>query len=165
MKARAAIGTVKRVADKGEWKLITGTSKMPKNAFPIGTNSPVVFARNWNWRVDRLEGGAGETYRLLTAFNGHKEEYRAWLAIDYGKNATLLARYEFHGSHPGWHCHAPCDDIGVSDPGALRTRGCSRLPAAKGFHRSQEFDTTSKERALARSFSFYRVSAETGDLL
>jgi len=162
---RAAIAARKRITEPGAWKLITGTSKMPKTAFPIGTNYPVTFTRNWHWRVDRITGPSAENYRLLTAFNGNIEEFRAWFALEIGKSTTLLARYEFHGSHPGWHCHAPCDDVGTNDLGALRTRGCRRFPLSGRFHRSLEFDTTSEERALTRSFLFYRIDTESGGLL
>jgi hypothetical protein len=139
---------------------------MPKNAFPVGSNYPVGFARRWHWRVDYLTGEDGATFRLLTAFNRDIEEFRAWLAVDVGKSAILLARYEFHGTHPGWHCHAPCDDVEAGDAGALRVRDCKRMPGGTGFHRRQDFDTTSEERALARSFTFFNVTGgNAGDLI
>lgn len=164
MKVRAAILKAKSVSEKGAWKLITGNSRMPKNAFPVGGGSPVVFARNWHWRVDRLTSDDGEVYRLLTAYSDRLEEFRAWFAAEFGKSITLLARYEFHGSHPGWHCHAPCGEIESGDMGALRIRDCLRIPPGKGFHRDDEFDITSQDRALARSFGFFRVAVK-GDLL
>ena len=109
---------------------------------------------------------AEHRFKLLTAFNRHVEEFRGWLAVDFERNAILLARYEFHGHHPGWHCHAPCGDVEAGDAGALRTRDCRRLPGGMGFHKEQEFDTTSVERALARSFNFFRVRGEdAGPLL
>jgi hypothetical protein len=76
MKVRVSILTPKRVVQEGGWKLITGTSKMPKNAFPVGSNYPVTFARNWHWRVDGLiDDATGTTFRLLTAFNAHIENF------------------------------------------------------------------------------------------
>ena len=164
MRVRATIIAPKRIAEGGKWKLITGNSRMPKNAFPVGSGSPVVLARNWHWRVDKLTDDNGTAYRLLTAYSDRLEEYRAWLAIDYEKTATVLVRYEFHGSHPGWHCHAPCDDVESGDMGALRMRHCPRVPRGTGFHSHQEFDISSQERALARSFRFFRVATE-GDLI
>jgi hypothetical protein len=165
MKARAAILAPKRIVEKGAWKVVTGTSRMPKNAFPVGSNYPVTFARNWHWRVDRLTAEGGGAFRLLTAYNSHIEEFRAWLAADYDRSATLLARFEFHGSHPGWHCHAPCDELERGDFGALRTRAVLRFPNGTRFHRDKEFGITSEGYALSRSFSFYRVSAKEGELL
>ena len=166
MRVREAILKPKRVTAKGAWKLITGTSKMPKNAFPVGSNYPITFGRNWHWRVDRLMADGGSFYRLLTAYNGHVEEFVAWLAEDTERNPMLLARYEFHGTHPGWHCHAPCDELAPGDAGALRTRDCLRLPGGNRFHRRENFDTTSEERALARAFNFYRIQGRPdGELL
>lgn len=165
MRVRATILAPKRVTEKGAWKAITGTSRMPKNAFPVGRDSPVVFARNWHWRVDELENEGAARLRLLTAFNSHFEEYRAWLGVEFGKNMVVAARYEFHGDHPGWHCHAPCDDLDGTDLGALRARDCLRFPSGRGFHRSQKFDITSEGHALARSFEFFRVSGPKGELL
>ncbi|MGH6889655.1 MAG: hypothetical protein ACREHF_10735 [Rhizomicrobium sp.] len=111
MRVRAAILKPKRVTSKGAWKLVTGTSKMPKNAFPIGSNYPVTFGRNWRWRVDKLAADDGTFYRLFIAFNYGIQEFAAWLAEDSERSLALLARYEFHGTHPGWHCHAPCADL------------------------------------------------------
>jgi len=122
---------------------------------------PVTFARNWHWRVDQLGADDGTSYRLLTGFNRHIEEFASWLAEDTERNPILLARYEFHGSHPGWHCHAPCDDIAPGDPCALRTRDCLRFPRGGGFHRRTDFDTTSEVHALTRAFNFYRVNVPT----
>jgi hypothetical protein len=165
MKVRPAILKPKYVTEKGEWKLVTGTSKMPRSAFTVGANYPVTFSRNWHWRVDQLACDDGEKYRLLTAYNAHIEEFRAWLAIAFEKGAVLLARYEYHGTHPGWHCHGPCGDLEQGDAGALSTRDVLRVPEGKGFHRDQDFDITSVSRALARSHSFFRVKALEGDLL
>jgi hypothetical protein len=157
VRVRKAILIPKRLIAKGAWKLITGTSRMPKNAFPIGSNYPVTFARNWHWRVDQIGTDDGTSFRLLTGFNRNIEEFASWLAQEAEHNPVLLARYEFHGSHPGWHCHAPCDDIGPGDAGALRTRDLLRFPRGGGFHRCTDFGTTSEEHALARAFNFYRV--------
>jgi hypothetical protein len=165
MRVRVAIQTPKRLVETGAWKLVTGTSRMPRNAFPIGSSYPVSFARNWHWRGDCLTGADDAKFRLLTAYNGRIEEFRGWLAVDFDKSSILLARYEFHGSHPGWHCHAPCDDLADGDLGALRTRGCFRFPGGSGFHRDDDFDITSKERALARAWKFFHVTTEEGDLL
>src|SRR5580693_5393150 len=102
MRVRAAILTPKRLTVEGGWKAITRASRMPKSAFPVGVNSPVVFSRNWHWRVDEMTSNTGASFRLLTAFNSNVEEFRAWLGAAFGKSTVVLARYEFHGTHPGW---------------------------------------------------------------
>jgi hypothetical protein len=157
MRARAAIRAQKRIVEAGEWKLVTSHGgRMARSAFPISSGDPTMLGRNWRWRVDRVASDA-VTFRLLTAYDSRTEEFLAWLAADLGRHSLLIARYEFHGTHPGWHCHAPCDDIELGDLGALRTRGCLRIPPGKARHRDCDFSVTSPERAVARAFSFYRV--------
>jgi hypothetical protein len=68
---------------------------MPKNAFPIGSNYPVTFARNWHWRVDQLGADDGTSYRLLTGFNRHIEDFASWLAEDTERNPFFLRDTSF----------------------------------------------------------------------
>jgi hypothetical protein len=39
------------------------------------------------------------------------------LAIEDDRDMTVLASYEFHGTHPGWHLLATCDEIATVPSG------------------------------------------------
>jgi hypothetical protein len=95
------------------------------------------------------------TFRLLTVFQGDREEFLAWLSTQEDEGLRVIARYEFHGTHPGWHCHAAsCDheEIPIGDP---RPRLFERIPSTdedQGFIHSEP-------EALAKSFGFFHVIA------
>lgn len=152
--------TKKTVAVAGTWKVETGKAgKMNKSAFPLSKRSSVRLGRGWHWRVDTLTGG-GETFRLLTAFQPDKEEYRAILGlVGPGELLTIIGELEYHGTHPGWHCHAVCEDVTSIVPGCVHheARGCVRLPGGDRHHRDMEFDVT-ESNALGKAFEFFGVT-------
>lgn len=158
MQAKEAIKAEKFVTKPGEWKAITGKGgRMPRNAFKLRAGDPVEIGRNWRWRVDQLSDGV-DAYRLLTAFERQSENFLGWLALEVDGQLTLVSRLEFHSTHPGWHCHAPCaDDLGANDSGALRTRGVNRVPGGENYHRRDEFDADTETSALTKSFNFFKV--------
>lgn len=143
----------KAVVQAGSWKVVTGKAKMPTRAFPL--SRPFQLGRNWHWRVDVLEV-AGTQLRLLTAYEPQREEFRAWLSYQRGSAYVILAQLEFHGTHPGWHCHTYCKDIGDIPPGETRPRNFMRLPSTDKPHRRVDFAMTNSV-AFAKAFEFFRV--------
>lgn len=124
----------------------------------------IILPRGWHWRVDALEAN-GAPLLLLTAFYPPKEEYRAWLAWEPGEGLlVMLARLEFHGSHPGWHCHSACRDAHDITPGQPLHREFIRLPAADAKHRKETYSVT-EGSALAAAFRFYRVTGTPKGML
>ncbi len=57
-----------------------------------------------------------------------KDNWRAWLIRKTDDEGSLVARYEFHGSHPGLHLHADCDRGGV-EVGPTSIKVPLRIPA------------------------------------
>jgi hypothetical protein len=157
MRPKDIVRLKKTVSTAGAWKLITGKSKMPGSALALSKRASFQLGRGWHWRIDVLSS-SGPPLRLLTAFSPDHEEFLAWLSTPQGEGNRVLARYEFHGTHPGWHCHTACcdsEDIPVGDPSP---REFSRAPAAINAHRRQTFDLT-EASALSTSFKFFRVVA------
>jgi hypothetical protein len=141
----------KTVAVAGDWKVTTAVSKMPSTAFALTKRASFSLGRGWHWRVD-LVATDGFSLRLLTAFHGDREEFLAWLAIQEDDGLRIVARYEFHGTHPGWHYHtAECDheELPVGDP---RPRAFGR--AVNG---GEDFGIR-EPGALAKSFNFFNVT-------
>jgi hypothetical protein len=129
---------------------------MPPSAFHLSKNFSVQLGRNWRWRVDVVSAD-GIDYRLLTAFNPELEEYRAWLVAPRGGVHVMVAQLEFHGTHPGWHCHVACCDLDEVEPGQSHPRRAMRFPSGNSAHRRQVFDMT-ESSALAAAFNFFRVT-------
>jgi hypothetical protein len=161
MKPKDVLRLPKSVSEKGAWKVVTGRSKMPSTAFPLSKNFSVQLGRNWHWRVDVVTA-AGTSYRLLTAFNPELEEYRSWLTVPRGGVHVMVAQLEFHGTHPGWHCHVACLDLEEVEPGQGHPRNAIRFPNGNSMHRRQNFDVT-ESSALAKAFNFFGVTATPED--
>lgn len=165
MTPRDLIKCRKSVAKPGAWKVVTGKAKMGKNAFPL--SGMPRLGRGWHWRVDVLDA-SGMRLTLFTAFNTDYAEYRAWLSAEREDDYVVLARYENHGEHPGWHCHAPCCDISAIDAGQPVARESTRFPGGNNDHRKDrhmgiDIATFSETDALAAAFRFFKVSAPDGD--
>lgn len=131
---------------------------MPATAFRLTKRAPYLLGRFWHWRVDELVGG-GMEFRLLTAFRADTEEFMAWLAIPMGEALTVIARFEYHGDHPGFHCHSTCADhseipVGEQDPYLFK-----RAPGASNRHRREDPVRTESE-AIERAFTFFGVRPE-----
>lgn len=156
MKPRDVVGLPKVVTKPGEWKVVTGRARMPTTAFPVSRKHSLQLGRNWHWRVDDVAAG-DSAFRLLVAFNLDYEEYRAWLAMPRGDAQLMIAQLEYHGSHPGWHCHMACRVLEEVEPGQGHPRSAHRFPGSAKRHRRLSFDMT-ESTALERAFNFFRVT-------
>ena len=158
MRLQEIIRADKRITDGGEWKR---RQKMPKNYFPLSKNKSYQIPAKWDaWRVVRFNA-LGCYFRLLIAFDAGYEEYRGWLARERGADMVLLARLEHHGSHPGWHCHANCDDPSMQTPGVVKGFGDRRIPKARHRHRRTRFEVT-EANALSTAFEFFGIDGQVG---
>jgi len=156
MKPKDLVRLPKVVTEKGSWKVVTGKAKMPATAFPLSKNFSLQLGRNYHWRVDAAQAD-GLNFRILTAYQPDLEEYRAWLAIPRGSAHAVVAQLEFHGTHPGWHCHIACCDLDEVEAGQGHPRSAMRLPGGNNKHRRKEFDMTDSS-ALAKAFNFFSVT-------
>lgn len=155
MRARELIFKPKRITRAGEWK---SGQKMPKTAFPMSASRSFQLGPKWTWRVDVLEYGGAEC-RLLIAFEPMKRTAIAWLSCQRGAGYALVSRLEFHGDHPGWHCHSYCGQVSDISLGYVKSLGCERLPKARTFHRRMKYELTEQD-ALAKAFAFYKVGSQ-----
>lgn len=136
---------------------------MPATAFQVARRAAIVLGRGYHWRGDILDA-RGTALELLTAFNPRIEEFHSWLGWRREGVVVIIARYEFHGTHPGWHCHSACCDISEIDPAQPRHRQFVRLPSGEKRHRRMLFDLT-EASALAAAFRFYRVTGTPEGML
>jgi len=136
---------------------------MSRGDFPLSRNDSLILGRRWHWRVDLLQA-SGAQLRLLTAFDPSHQEFRAWLSYPRGDSHVIIVQLEFHGTHPGWHCHAACCDIDQIGAGQTRPRSFVRIPGPSSAHRRRDFEVTELS-ALVASFEFFRVRGVPEGLL
>lgn len=163
MRARELIFKEKMITKAGEWK---SGQAMPKTAFPLSASRSYRLGPKWTWRVDVLEC-AGAECRLVIAFEPMKQTYVAWLSCKRGSGGTyaLVAALEFHGDHPGWHCHSVCGKVSDIRIGLTRPPGSIRLPKVGAYHRRMDIVFSERE-ALEKAYLFYNVeSGSPGTLL
>jgi hypothetical protein len=137
---------------------------MPATAFPLTKNYPLQLGRNWHWRVDIAQAAGVLACSILTAYQPDLQEYRAWLAIPQDSVLTILAQLEFHGTHPGWHCHIACCDVADVEAGQTHPRSAVRFPGGNNKHRRLGFDVTDSS-ALAKAFNFFAVTGTPPEAL
>jgi hypothetical protein len=152
----------KSVTDWGKWQ----TGNMPAAAFPLSKRRgrSLRFGTAYRWRVVRFEV-VNWSFRVLLAYNLDKQQYRATLALDDERDMAVLASYEFHGTHPGWHVLGACGDLPTVPTGVMRGPWQRRSPKARSFHRRLDFGITDDETALEKAAEFFRLHKTEGALL
>lgn len=137
---------------------------MPRTAFPLSKPRNRAYRLpSYRWRVVLFDA-LGLSFRLLIAYRTDKEQYRAVLAADYGRDMAVLAQYEFHGTHPGWHVLATCDEIESAPTGMMRHPWQRRIPKARARSRRTVFRVTDDEHALTAAADFFRLHKKDGAL-
>ena len=161
MKLKDIIRANKAVTDWGKWQ---EGGRMPRTAFPLSKPRNRAFRLpSYRWRIVQFNA-LGQSFRLLVAYRIDKEQYRAVLAADYGRDMAVLAQYEFHGTHPGWHVLATCDEIDSAPIGMMRHPWQRRFPKARRRSNHTEFRVTDDDRALEVAADFFRLHRLEGAL-
>ena len=138
---------------------------MPQSAFPLSRSKSRFYRLGaYRWRVVRFTA-VDRDFRLLIAYHADKEQYRAVLASDRGRDLAVIAQYEFHGTHPGWHVLASCDDLPEVPVGIMRHPWQVRFPKPRGFHRGSAFGISNEGHALERAAKFFRLHKAEGTIL
>jgi hypothetical protein len=77
--------------------------------------------------------------------------------LEHDRDLSVLASFEYHGTHPGWHLLATCDDIKSVPPGIMIGPWQRRLPKARAKHRSVDFRVRDDDTALDVAARFFRL--------
>jgi hypothetical protein len=126
-----------------------------------------VFARTrpiragWQWRSAKAVS-AERQYILTALCNSLRDNWQAMLILYSQEGASMIGRYEYHGSHPGLHGHADCQRSGL-ELGPVSIDNLQRRPAARAFHRRTFAWTGNTFWEAARRF--FRVRERKGPLL
>ena len=164
MRLKDILKAEKSAFDWGKWQ---DGGKMPRTAFPLSKPRDRAYKLpSYRWRVVTFSA-LGHLFRLLIAYRLDKEQYRAVLAQDHGRDMTVVAQYEFHGTHPGWHLLATCEGIETAPVGVMRHPWQRRFPnSLRGTYsqRHAEFRVASDDHALSVAQRFFRLQHRKGEL-
>jgi hypothetical protein len=151
VKLRRVINGAKTITDAGSWK--AGT-KMPKTVFPLSRAGSFKVTSRFNWRVISFEC-MGEKFKLLVYYRTDIESFHADLGREVGGDMLVMARYEFHATHPGWHMHCLCDSTGKV---AGRSGGTDRrMPRVGEFHKQCVFGVATDRQAYEKAVKIFRL--------
>jgi hypothetical protein len=131
----------------------------PRHA-PVFTRTRPVRS-GWLWRSAKAES-VERQYILNALCNPTRDNWQAMLILCTEAGASVIGRYEYHGSHPGLHLHADCDRGGL-EFGSMSIDNLPRRPPAQSFHRRVSAWTENTFWEAARRF--FRVEERKGPLL
>lgn len=143
----------------GDWH----AGKIPRANFPMSgaRGKAYKFGPSYSWQLITFVC-LGRHCRVLILMNEGKAMFRASFGVDCGNDTVLLCDHEFHGDHPGWHCHLATGDFDDLAPGINRADK-RRWPRKGAQHSQKEFGIT-KENARHRVLERFRIS-QKGSLL
>lgn len=127
---------------------------------PVFTRTRPVRS-GWQWRSARAES-AERQYILNALCSPVRDNWQATLILFAEAGASVVGRYEYHGSHPGLHVHADCERGGL-ELGSISIDNLPRRPPAESFHRRTSAWTENTFWEAARRF--FRVEERKGPLL
>src|SRR5579862_61506 len=155
----------KSVLEWGRWSV----GGMQAAAFPLSKrkNRAYRLGSSYRWRVIRFEAAtvAPVTCRLLLAYNPAKEQFLATLAVENDRDMSVVASYEFHGTHPGWHLHAACGHVETIPTGSMRGSWQKRIPGPRDFHRRKDYGIRNDDDAMRVAGEFFLLHKAEGLLL
>jgi hypothetical protein len=153
MRLKEFLFAPKSIVDKGAWS----DKKMPKTGgkFPLSSSRSYRLGGRWRWRVVELKVGIRE-FRLLIAYRQSKQQYLAILGDFSGKDTLILASYEYHSTHAGWHVHGSCAEPDDSQLGKMRHAGMRRFPRGNKRHRKLSYGVDDSS-AITIAAKFYKI--------
>lgn len=155
MRVRHLLSEVKTpIEDSGNWS----KSDLPPRWCSIYPRSKPTRA-GWQWRSVRAKAGEKE-YLAVARCNPMRDNWQALLILESRSGPSVIARYEYHGSHPGKHVHSDCNRSGL-EIGASSMDNLARFPNASSFHRRIEALTPASFWRSAKDF--FRIASQSGE--
>lgn len=157
MRVRHLVREPKEIQSDTNWK----TEDLTRRYAPIFPRTTPIRG-GWRWRSARAIGLSGN-FVLLAKCNPARDNWQAILmALCDEGNASAVARFEQHSSHPGLHSHAHCERGGL-EMGPSSLDDLVRVPRAGTNHRRN--NAWSEGSFWEAAKSFFRVQEKTGPLL
>ena len=127
---------------------------------PIYTRTKPIRA-GWRWRSARVESGQSQFF-LLAECNPRRDNWKALLIVERDTGSSVVARLEYHSSHPGLHAHTHCTRSGV-ETGASGLDNLKRYPASNRWHRRIQAWTENSFWEAAKRF--FKIEDPRGPLI
>jgi len=156
-------------SEKTDVMISEWSDEKPKRGdFPLAGKSGGRFplTRKWRWSTVRFNV-SGTVFRIMVAYHKEVPEYQAVLGEVTERDTKVIARLEYHASHPepGWHMHVSCEDTSEIRPGVMKPYGQTRLPAVRSYHRRSEYqlsgDSMNDNLALDIASDWFRFKHQT----
>jgi hypothetical protein len=154
MRIKDVIRAPKSDVQFGGWN----TDRMPKTVFPLaksGKNS-VRLGAAFHWGLITFSA-LGRDFRVVVGVDHAKQQYYAYLGQIHGSDTRMLASYEFHSSHGGWHVHAGCGDISAIPVGRYMGPWKRNIPKDWKTCCQMDFGIKSDDDALDKACSQFRI--------
>lgn len=153
MLLREFLSSDKSITDYGQWS----DKKMPKSGsrFLLTKNKGYHLGAAWRWRVVDIHANATD-YRLLVAYHATKQNYVCALGVNQLSDTLVLARLEYHSTHPGWHVHACCVQNEARHRGRWGYPEMRRLPRKGRYCRRTTFITSDAD-AMTIAARHFRI--------
>lgn len=132
MRVTAVIKSIKTNVSLPPWS----DDKLKTKDFPLSKKRGKAYplTRRYRWQVMSFIA-KGRNYRVLVAYHTLVPEFIATLGEEVGGDFRILARWEFHAYHGGWHVHTVCGDTDNLSVGIVKPSGARRIPDARSYHR------------------------------
>jgi len=162
MRVRHLISKDKQLVTDTDWRY---DGMQPRYAPVYKQTRPT--PRGWTWRSARAEaagGNDGDSFMLVVRCNPARDNWSAWLLYVWNSRpmtASLVARLEHHGSHPGLHAHGDCARSGIEE-GPSSIDNLARFPGPGDERRHIAW---TERRFWDYAKRFFRIEDPTGSLL
>lgn len=123
MRVRHLVAEPKTISSDTGWRL---DDMAPRFSGLYAKTKPI--RAGWQWR-SALALSAQKEYIFLVQGHEEKDNWGAWLVLKTEGGCSLVARFEYHGSHPGFHVHADCERGGIEE-GTGSINDLVRIPKA-----------------------------------
>lgn len=138
---------------------IWSSSDMPPRHAPVYSKTKPMRA-GWKWRSAKAEA-RGIIFILVAECNSARDNWKSMLIVETSNGASVVGRFESHGSHPGLHAHAHCLRSGFENGGSS-IDNLIRIPNARSPHRRTNAWTENTFWDAARRF--FRLKEDEGPL-
>ena len=132
MRVAKVIGAAKSDVVLFRWS----DDKLKAKDFPLGKKRGKAYplTRRYRWQVITFRA-LGRNFRVLVAYHLLAPEFITTLAEEIAGDSRVLARWEFHGTHAGWHVHTVCGDTDGLSVGVIKPLGTKRIRDKACYHR------------------------------
>lgn len=123
MRVRHLVAEPKTISSDTRWRL---DDMAPRFSGLYAKTKPI--RAGWQWR-SVIALSEHKEYIFLVQGHEEKDNWGAWLVLKTSGGHSLVTRFEYHGSHPGFHVHAHCERGGIEE-GTGSINDLVRIPKA-----------------------------------